>query len=58
MESLDWHNRMIERILKSNPEATISDYLKLTDPYEPFDILEETVKMKNYRQLFSLTPTK
>lgn len=39
-ETLEWHERLIDRLIKTNADATISDYLKLTDAYSPKQILE------------------
>ncbi len=34
-DSLDWHCRLIDRLIKKDDRSTISDYLNITDPYEP-----------------------
>ena len=35
METLDWHIRLIDRMLATDPQATIADYFKVTDRYNP-----------------------
>lgn len=45
MESLSWHIRLIDRMVKTNPEATIADYFRLTDGYRAeVENLEESIK--------------
>lgn len=34
MESIEWHIRLIERLIKNNCEATIKDYFGITDGYQ------------------------
>jgi hypothetical protein len=34
METIDWHSRLILRLIKNNRDATIKDYYRITEGYK------------------------
>jgi hypothetical protein len=48
---MDWHVRMIDRILSRNADATIKDYLKICDTFDGIKLKpgERTMEIKNFR---------
>lgn len=47
METLDWHERLIDRLIWINKDATIADYFKITDGYKPQEITIKPNTIKN-----------
>jgi hypothetical protein len=36
-DALEWHVRLIQRLIATNQESTIADYFRLTDGYDPLN---------------------
>lgn len=55
MESLNWHQRLIDRLIQTNQSATIADYFKITDGYKYIaDPVKTNQCQKNHRSSFIL----
>lgn len=44
MESLEWHERLISRMIKNNPDATIKDYIRITETFNSKKYMEQAIK--------------
>lgn len=44
MESLEWHERLLSRLIKNNPDATIKDYLKITEVFNSKEYVQHTIE--------------
>lgn len=47
---LQWHIRLVDRLIKNNPDATIKDYLRIVDKEtenENVDLARRSIEIRN-----------
>lgn len=44
MESLEWHERLISRMIKNNADSTIRDYVRITETFNSKKYMEQAIK--------------
>lgn len=47
MMDLEWHIRLVERLIKNNPDATIKDYYDIVDKEEENEMVLSQIRKKN-----------
>lgn len=56
--NIEWHIRLVDRLIKNNPEATIKDYFEVVDKEEKIDNVDNrfgvTVFIRSEKQLNSV----